>query len=45
LGDILDPILKKGENVLRRRPEQTLVVFTNEYFKVFFTNNRAFILL
>jgi hypothetical protein len=45
LGDILDPILKKGEIILRRRPEQTLVVFANEYFKVFNTNNRALILL
>jgi hypothetical protein len=45
LGDIIDPILKKGEIVLRRRPKKTLVVFANEYFKVFFNNNRAFILL
>jgi ABC-type proline/glycine betaine transport system ATPase subunit len=45
LGDILDAILKKGEIILRGRPKQTLVVFANEYFKVFNTDNRALILL
>jgi uncharacterized membrane protein len=45
LGDIINPFFKKSEVILGRSPKQTLVVLANEYFKVFFTNNRALILL
>jgi hypothetical protein len=45
LGNILDPFLKEGEVILGWSPKKTLVVLTNEYSKVFFPNNRTFILL